>query len=353
MVIPHKNKWIFWGQLVITWTVAFLILSFLRNYGWPETEGFTPQFYNAPGLSLTLGIVVGTFYFLIELIMNRRRFRRMSFGQWAGVKSLFHFALILLLFVLVVLLYPLFSGTDSLGVPIRELLFSKSFLLILFYFSLVSLLITIFMLANQQLGRGILSNQLLGRYHHPREEERIFLFIDLRGSTTIAEKLGHFRFSRLIQDCFADITDAVIKHEAEIYQYIGDEVILCWKSKSGLKRNNCIEAFLHFMEILARRSDYYQNTYGLQPEFEAGAHVGRMMVAEVGIIKRELAYLGDVLNTAARIQGRCNTVGESFLISETLHAALETPERYASKRFSSLELTGKEEKMTLVAIQRP
>ena len=52
---------------------------------------------------------------------------------------------------------------------------------------------------SDNLGQGILLNFLIGRYHRPREEERIFMFLDLRSSTTIAEKLGEEKYFNFIR----------------------------------------------------------------------------------------------------------------------------------------------------------
>lgn len=92
-------------------------------------------------------------------------------------------------------------------------------------------LIEIFYEIDRKLGQGVLLKFLLGQYYQPKEEERVFLFMDLKSSTFYAEKLGHFKYSRLIQDCFKDISSAVVKNHAQIYQYVGDEVVLTWNLK--------------------------------------------------------------------------------------------------------------------------
>ena len=70
------------------------------------------------------------------------------------------------------------------------------------------------------------------------------MFMDLRGSTAIAEKLGHHKYSEMMQSCFHDLTSIVINYKASIYQYVGDEVVLTWEKERGITNNNCIKAFL-------------------------------------------------------------------------------------------------------------
>ncbi len=97
-----------------------------------------------------------------------------------------------------------------------------------------------------QVGGRVLLNLIMGKYRHPKQEERIFMFLDLKSSTTIAERLGHAQFSRLLQDCFQDLTDTTIKHDVEIYLYVGDEAVLTWKAADGIRNVSCISAYYDF-----------------------------------------------------------------------------------------------------------
>lgn len=195
---------------------------------------------------------------------------------------------------------------------------SQMFYVILIYFFIIGVLIEIFYDVDSKLGKGVFIKLIFGRYFKPKKEERIFLFMDLKSSTHYAEKLGHFKYSRLIQDCFKDLTYAVKKNRSKIYQYVGDEAVLTWKVKDGLKKNRCIQLFFDFRSIIESKESYYQVEYGLIPVFKAGAHLGKVMVAEVGELKSEIAYHGDAINTAARIQGLCNTYDSRLLISKDL-----------------------------------
>ena len=59
---------------------------------------------------------------------------------------------------------------------------------------------------NHLLGQNVLLNFITGRYHRPRLEQRVFLFIDIEGSTALAERLGELAFHRLVSRFVADIT---------------------------------------------------------------------------------------------------------------------------------------------------
>ena len=179
------------------------------------------------------------------------------------------------------------------------------------------------------------------------------MFLDLKDSTTIAEKLGHFKYSQLIQDCFFDLNEVVPKFDAEIYQYVGDEAVLSWPYKKGLANNNCVGLFFAFQQQKLIKAAYYSEKYGVVPEFKAGLHGGVLMLAEVGIVKKELAYHGDVINTSARIQGECNKHNVPILISEVLLNDLQESNTFSSKSLGTVLLKGKQEEVKIHTIQMP
>lgn len=202
---------------------------------------------------------------------------------------------------------------------------------------------------DRKLGKGNLWLFLIGRFYKPHEDERIFMFLDLKASTTIAEKIGHYKFSQLIQDCFLDLS-VVEKFDAEVYQYVGDEVVLTWKINKGLKKQRYLQAFFAFKEKLKSKEKYYQKKYGVIPEFKAGANAGMCMVTEVGELKREICYHGDTLNTAARIEALCNEYDADFMISEFLFQKTEKIKSYNFEEAGNLELRGKVNKVKVYKV---
>jgi adenylate cyclase len=146
----------------------------------------------------------------------------------------------------------------------------------------------------------------MGKYHHPVEEERIFMFLDMKSSTTIAESLGHVKYFQMLKEYFFDLSVAVIDYAGIIYQYAGDEMIISWKLKDGLKNNNSIACFFAMKRAMEIQTVKYKRQFGVVPEFKAGLHCGMVTAGEIGSLKKEIIFTGDVLNTSARIQGLCN-----------------------------------------------
>jgi adenylate cyclase len=217
---------------------------------------------------------------------------------------------------------------------------------------LMVLPIRFFFALSQKLGPGVLGKWLRGYYHEPREEERIFMFLDMKDSTALAERLGNLKFSALVRDFFEDLTLPVLQTKAEVSHYIGDEAVLTWTMPAGLERANCLRLFFEFEKSISGRAGHYEKTYGLVPGFKAGAHCGKVIATEVGEVKSEIVFHGDVLNTAARIQGQCNGLGEGFLVSEELLGKLAVPDEFEARALGAFDLKGKEAEVSLVAIRR-
>ncbi len=203
------------------------------------------------------------------------------------------------------------------------------------------------------LGKSVLTNLLLGRYHKPVQEERIFMFLDLCSSTEIAEKLDPFEYSSFLKDFFLDIDSAVIESKGSIIQFVGDETVIVWKVKDGIERNNCVRFFALAKTRIFRKKEYYTNRYGTIPKFKAGAHFGKTVITAVGVTKQEIAYHGDTINTAARIRSECNAFKADLLISAELLSMLENIDfKYNVKSVGITTLKGKKNIIGLFAVKK-
>ena len=203
---------------------------------------------------------------------------------------------------------------------------------------------------SDNIGHGVLNNFLTGKYHSPVEEERIFMFLDMKSSTTIAEELGHLKYFELLKSYYSDFSEAIIKTSGEVYQYVGDEVVISWKTHKGLKNNNCIQCFNLMKNALLNNADSYQSNYGVVPSFKAGMHIGLVTTGEIGELKKEIIFTGDVLNTTARIQSLCNDYAVDLLVSEQLVNLLNLDTRHQIVSLGTKELKGRSQEVNLFSI---
>lgn len=191
---------------------------------------------------------------------------------------------------------------------------------------------------NRLLGNHVLRGLLLGTYHRPVVEERFVLFLDLAGSTSTAERIGDLAFHSFLNDFFCDLAKPTIDLGGDIYKYVGDEAIITWDREAG--SSGALEAFFAIGEAIAAREDYYRARYGDLPRFRAGLHFGKVVVGEMGDYKQEIALLGDVMNTTARIQGECRVLGVDLLVSADAARALASGDRALEPR-GAVSLRGK------------
>ena len=175
------------------------------------------------------------------------------------------------------------------------------------------------------------------------------MFLDMKSSTTIAEKLGHLRYFKLLQAYYNTMSDAIIDSLGEVYQYIGDEIVISWKLEKGLKNAHCIRCFFAMRESLRSNQAKFREEFGIEIDFKAGIHLGEVTIGEIGALKKEIVFTGDVLNTTARIQGQCNTLQSDLLISGELKDALPSS-NYAFETKGEIILRGRNKQEELFSV---
>jgi adenylate cyclase len=202
------------------------------------------------------------------------------------------------------------------------------------------------------IGSENLLRLVTGRFRRPREETRVFLFMDLKGSTELAEKLGHRQFSEMLQECYQDLTQVALRFEATIYQYVGDEVIMSWQSlRREDGRHNSVKAFFAYEQQLEARKEEYCARFGTTPEFRGGIDVGPVMAAEVGDVKREIVFHGDVLNTASRLLELCKLREDRLIVSDSVGQSVQQDTNYRSNWTEDVSLRGKKGRVKASSLQ--
>jgi len=346
-------------QSVLFWSIAMAMYSIFRYYGIDEEEGFTVirEYSGIQGTIRALmgfgaiGALLGILYATIDFVFDKYVANRILLFYDVICRTFLYFITSVIVFTIIMNIFSELYGLNLDTQP-GWWQHNKSFWATILYMVLVSFVFTFINIAKEKFGKGVFLKMLMGKYRTPKEEKRIFMFLDLKDSTTIAENLGHFKYSQFIQDCFYDLNEVVPRHDAEIYQYVGDEAVLSWSYKKGLANNNCVDLFFAFQQKKQSKSQYYMDKYGVVPEFKAGLHGGKLMVTEVGVIKKEIAYHGDVINTSARIQAQCNKHKVRFLISEKLLQDLKIKTHLTTEFLGSVLLKGKQEEVKIHTINK-
>jgi len=343
------------AQYAVLFQVLTLLFYLIHILILPiDAEGYI-VFYADQRLLIAVfpGMLVG---FLDEFVL-RRSFKRLRFWLALLIRTLLLSSTLIIVILLFNLLFQWIADSElskhplwgSWLQPLNMGAFMQSFL----FYALEIVLALSILQVRRYIGRGRLFSFITGKYIHPTWENNIFMFVDLKASTTIADHLNSSTYSAFIRDFINDISEPIYVFNGRIYQYVGDEAVVYWPlSKNKKKNTRPIHCFVSMLAAIEKRKDYYEEQYGVQPQFKAGLHAGPIIVAEVGELKKEIAFHGTVTNTAARIQQKCNELDTNFLISEFLKERAALSPDYIAFSEGKFLLKGKVEEMELFSLEK-
>jgi adenylate cyclase len=350
-VIPFALIWLFFS-IIYTLLEKGLLANLDAYPATGNPYNFSNNILITPLTALITGLIIGT----IEIRWLNKLFVHKSFTGKIIIKTLIYLAFIIsFLLGLAVIANTIELKTSIFSKEVwknvLDFFSSFAFWSVEIYITAIIFVSLFYTEVSENLGQEVLNNFFTGKYHTPTEEERIFMFSDMRSSTTIAESLGHLKYFEMLKEYYSDLSDSIIRHSGEIYQYVGDEIIVSWKLRNGLKNNNCIQCFYSMKNALKKQSKKYHERFGVLPDFKAGLHFGEVTTGEIGVIKKDITFSGDVLNTTARIQGLCNAYEVDILISEILLKKIKPEFQFKIIELGENELRGRDEKIKLFTIQ--
>lgn len=359
----NKNRFKFYARRALTIFIAWVLLAMgifiydfiilSSNNALPANYNFLAAFIAYLIVTICAGIIGGT----LTVNLMERWLRKYRF--WVAL------CLIILAYTLV----AFFVGTignllitsKELRLPMFDakvweelpLFFGKAIFVRNYIIWLVIVILTlIFLMVGERFGPGVFPNYLKGKYFQPKRENRIFMFTDIKDATTIAEKLGEAKYFQFLKDFFRIISPAISDTQGEIYQYVGDEVVVTWNLKVPSFNLNSLLCYYEMQELIQKNENYFLEHYSTVPVFKSGFHCGPVMVGEIGYIKRDIAFSGDVLNTAARIQAKCNELEVLVLASkEFVNHILPLTENLTVVSMGDQTLKGKEKDVALVTFR--
>lgn len=336
---------------------VFLISDFAATGSFadvPETAiVLTPTIYVFATLAImAVGLLVGA----VELLFLNRRLARYSLTTKLVAKTAFY-ALLLCAVMLVTFpvaaamemevglsdprvwdrLQSFFVSKTGLGTAVQM---ATSLVASLFYAEI-----------SEHMGPQVLANFLTGRYHTPKEERRVFLFSDMKSSTTIAERLGHARYFELLRAYYDALADAIVDAGGEVYQYVGDEIVVSWPEAAGTRDDACIRCVLRMKRDLRSRAPEFEARFGVAPDFKAGLQTGAATTGEIGALKKEIVFTGDVLNQTARIQALCGRYEADVLVGGELRARLGDGDGWTWTSLGPHRLRGKDAEVDVFAVE--
>ena len=297
---------------------------------------------------ISYGLLISASLGSIELLVLEGPMRNwlsgLSFAASLIVRSAIYAAVI-------IVIQGLEVGERIAGLPLDmpSQIFWSSFA----YSAVLSVVINLGLAISNIIGPRALLNFVTGRYHSPVEEERFVLFVDIAGSTGLAERLGGVGIHRFLDRTFRLLTVAVEDYRGEVLSYVGDEVIATWRERGGAIDCRPLRCFVAMRDELLRASSQFEQEFGAVPRIRGSLHFGPVIIGEIGDVKRAIVFNGDVMNTAARLEELSRSVDGGFLASRAAMERFGSMPPFAVRDLGRLPIRGRADGIDVVGIDAP
>jgi len=347
-------------KIVLAIAVSWTIVDYLF-FLWRKETGLLSEKYYSPDTNIArevllrelnvfvISLIIG--YFLVVVLRNYLRNSSLWYNLFIKTLILIGFAFIMNVFIYITYEWLIAGRTLNRAFErLADNVFRDRWLLkkmpewiILFIGTMLAIEV------NEKYSRGVFLNIMLGKYLQPLEERRIIMFLDLKDSTPIAERLGSKEYFKFIRDFIHYISAGLMEQDGRIYQYVGDEIVVWWpESKANARK--AVDSLLTARKHLHKQFDRFKRSYDTFPEYKAGIHAGMVTVGQVGIVKKDLVMSGDAINTAARIRTACTETNHKYLVSKDI-VDLLSMEDWQAEPIGPIELKGKNEVIELFALK--
>jgi len=284
------------------------------------------------------GCISGIEIFVLREGSSMKRLLALPFVAVVALKTVLYAGIVSLFVVVAPKLALVFPG------PLRYVPLERRTELMTIGFSLaMTLIIVILLQASSLIGRRTFRDLVLGRYRRPRAERRFFLFVDVVGSTAIAERLGPLQAHRFLARVFSAMAEPVASSRGEIYQYVGDEMVVTWTEAEGRPDARPLRCFFMMEEALRALKAQFLEQFSTEPGLRAALHLGEVIAGEIGESRRAIVFHGDVMNTTSRLEGATRELGVRFIASDDALQALGPQEDMEFKDLGALTLRGRKE----------
>jgi adenylate cyclase len=209
-------------------------------------------------------------------------------------------------------------------------------------------------------------NAQLGRYFSPgvvsrissggdtmlgvggRTQDVAVMFCDIRDFTTITENLSPSDAVEFLSQYHARMVEVIFAFGGTIDKFIGDAIMVTFGTPdpSDDDAERSVRAGLAMNTALAELNADRERSGLAKIRHGIGIHYGPVIAGNIGTENRlEYTVIGDVVNVASRIQDACKSVGEAFLISDTVKTHLppdiqlqSLPEQQVKGRLATVQI---------------
>lgn len=161
--------------------------------------------------------------------------------------------------------------------------------------------------------------------------DAIIWMSDLRGFTSLSDRLSNEDVTRLLNDYFAILAEAAMAHGGEVLKFIGDGLLVVFELSHFSSPSAAAEAALKAAQVALTGIDRLNADETALPGIEnwrplgtgIALHKGRVFFGNVGASQRlDFTVIGSAVNAASRLEGLCKELGQPLLMSQNVRALL-------------------------------
>ena len=303
-------------------------------------------------LGMGIGATIGMLITCFEVVFVGRpnsRIRQLPFLLSLVVRAIVHFLTIFFSIYLWQNIFGIVTGREIVILSLNSSETTQDFIV-----SMIIVAIIIFYMQMQLfIGSRPLRNLIVGRYNTPREEQRIFMIIDMVGSTEFAQNTGDVVFHQYLNRLFILMDGPIHRYGGEVHAYVGDAVFAVWPVTNDPEKDaRPLKALADIKALLEKRSDQIENEFGQRPEIRVAVHKGPVAVGETGHRKRQITYLGNTVNLASRIEALTRTVSGNTLASSEYLGSVQLPDDLLVTELGTFEVKGSSRPLQLSKLER-
>lgn len=324
------------AAVIIAGVMASLAINFAQGrFGAPQlVAGVTYAFVTC--------VAIGCIEIFARQGAVQEWLNRLSFLGLLAVRSTVYAVIIIAIQLLQV-------GERAAGLRMQTTI--EDFGLALVYSAVISVLLNLGFSVVNLIGPRVFMNFVSGRYHSPVEENRFVLFVDIAGSTGLAERLGGIGIHRLLDRIFRLLTESVVDYRGEVLNYVGDEIIVTWPERNGAVDCRPLCCFVAMRAALQKAAPQFEREFGAVPQIRGSLHFGPVIIGEIGDVKPAIVFNGDVMNTAARLEELSRKVDGGFLASRAAMARFAAPPPFPVSDLGTLPIRGRVDGIDVVGIE--
>lgn len=180
-----------------------------------------------------------------------------------------------------------------------------------------------------------------------KRKEMSVLFSDIRGFTTLSEKLTASELKSLLNRYFSPITKTIFEHQGTIDKYVGDMVMAFWNAPLDVKEHAelAVKAGFSMLTITDELSKSFVSDGLPAIDIGVGVNTGEMNVGDMGSeYRRAYTVLGDAVNLGSRLESLTKYYGVRFLVSQSTQQQCRT---LVFRTVDKVKVKGKTEAVTI------